>query len=594
MRTQHAVISLAALATGLAACTTVQPGPTPPGEPLSFGGPGLYGDVAFSGDATSTPVRAGGAISATELADECYGYINERPTLTASVSGGGSLYIAGTTGSDTVLIVRGPDGTFSCDDDGAGFPNPGVSFDEAAEGDYEIWLGTYGAGEGYPSGAVSLSSEAFVTTNPFLRSLDPSLPAGQSLELSAGFADDPRTVSVSAGGSVDMETASFDCYGYADEAADLSVTYSDAGIFDLYFFMESDEDGTLAVRTPSGEWVCNDDQVELNPGVRFSEPENGEYLVWAGLLYEEGSNADGVISVSEIGFSGVDNRMDLNAAPIHGSTTLVEGFLPDPHTVSVLAGGPIDADQGLGGLVVAEGYCSGYVTQAPSYELNYEAGESPLYIAATSFGDTTLVVNAPDGAWYCNDDAGMGVNSELVFTDPQSGVYDIYVGTFGGETGLDAELTISEIEGLPRAEQLDLSLPATAGNVSLAAGFLPDPHAIDVMAGGDADANYAMGEVQGLYCSGYVTLAPTVELDWSGNGGPLSFYVEADEDTTLVINDPDGSWYCDDDGSVGTDPGLTIEDGPSGIYDIYVGRFFDQGEMSAARLMITEGAYPSP
>lgn len=593
MRTQHVVISLAALATGLAACTTVQPGPTPPGEPLSFGGPGLYGDVAFSGDTVSTPVRAGGAIPAADLANECYGYINERPTVTASVTGGGPLNISGTVDADTVLIVRAPDGTFSCDDDGAGFPNPGVSFEAAESGDYDIWLGTYGSGEGYPSGALHLSAGEFVTSNPYVSSLDPDLPAGQSLSLSAGFADDPRTVSVTAGGGVNMDTASFDCYGYADEAADLSVTYSDAGGFDLFIFMETSEDGTLAVRTPSGQWVCNDDQVGLNPGVQLSDPESGEYLVWAGLLYEEGSTADGVIAVSEIGFSGIDNRLDVMAEAIHGSTTLQEGFLPDPHQIDVSAGGLVDANSGVGDGVVAEGYCTGYVTQAPSYELSYEAGDSPLYIAATSNDDTTLVVNAPDGAWYCNDDAGMGVNSQLVFPAPQAGVYDIWVGTFGGETNVEAELFISEIEGLPSGAQLDITQPATAGDVSLAAGFLPDPHVLDVTAGGDLDADYAMNDTMGLYCSGFVTQAPTVELDWTGSGGQLVLYVEAEEDTTLIVNDPNGDWACNDDGSVGVNPALTFAAGASGIYDIYVGRFFDAGDQSPARLLITEGDAPS-
>ena len=44
--------------------------------------------------------------------------------------------------------------------------------------------------------------------------------------------------------------------------------------------------------------------------------------------------------------------------------------------------------------------------------LNYRAGSYPLIISVASRSDTTLVVNGPDGSWYCDDDGGnYGLNS---------------------------------------------------------------------------------------------------------------------------------------------------------------------------------------
>ena len=41
-------------------------------------------------------------------------------------------------------MVRQPDGTYVCDDDGGGYPNPMVEQAFAA-GDYDIFVGTFGS-----------------------------------------------------------------------------------------------------------------------------------------------------------------------------------------------------------------------------------------------------------------------------------------------------------------------------------------------------------------------------------------------------------------------------------------------------------------
>ena len=109
----------------------------------------------------SLSVRAGGSSSASGLRNargNCTGYVEEStPTARISFTGGGSpMNIAACSGSDTTLIVRGPDGTILCDDDSEG-SNPVVRIPAAGAGDYTVLVGAYSAGE-RPSATVKVSS----------------------------------------------------------------------------------------------------------------------------------------------------------------------------------------------------------------------------------------------------------------------------------------------------------------------------------------------------------------------------------------------------------------------------------------------------
>lgn len=129
---------------------------------------------------------------------------------------------------------------------------------------------------------------------------------------------------------------------------------------------------------------------------------------------------------------------DFNAAPTYETVHLQGGFPDDPYVVYLSSGGGSDASY-LGG------DCRGYIANAPDVRLNFEPGSLPLIISAASGADTTLVINAPDGRWYCDDDSGEGLNPSLVFSNPQYGRYEIWVGTYGVAELYDAELHISEL-----------------------------------------------------------------------------------------------------------------------------------------------------
>jgi hypothetical protein len=123
--------------------------------------------------------------------------------------------------------------------------------------------------------------------------------------------------------------------------------------------------------------------------------------------------------------------------PSFGQITLNAGFLPDPYARNVTAGGQYS--------LAACGFnWQGHVAQRPDFDLYYGAGGYSLTIYVTSGYDTVLLVNAPDGRWYYSDDDGGGLNPSITFRNPQSGLYDIWIGAYDNARGLPAQLLITE------------------------------------------------------------------------------------------------------------------------------------------------------
>ena len=128
---------------------------------------------------------------------------------------------------------------------------------------------------------------------------------------------------------------------------------------------------------------------------------------------------------------------DFSRPPSFGTLTLRTGFSPDPTIVNVTAGGRLNA-------ATIDPACVGSVANSPDVRLNFTAGSDlPLIISVGSDSDTTLVVNGPDGRWYCNDDTN-GVNPVVRFNSPASGQYDIYIGHYQQGSSIPAQLYVSE------------------------------------------------------------------------------------------------------------------------------------------------------
>jgi len=276
--------------------------------------------------------------------------------------------------------------------------------------------------------------------------------------------------------------------------------------------------------------------------------------------------------------------VDITQNATFGSINLSSGFTPDPYRIDMFSGGDVDAT------TVANG-CVGMVARAPDFQLTYDAGSLPLIFGVTSENDTTLVINGPNGRWYCDDDSGDGTNPLMSIPEPLSGVYDVFVGAYGGN-GAAAQLYITELNSNALggggnqsnyAGVVDPFEAANYGTVTLSAGFRPDPTRITMRAGGSIDAQNIASN-----CRGFVTRAPDVELSYSAGSLPLILSVDSTSDTTLVVNGPDGRWYCDDDSGNGSlNPALHITSPMSGTYDIWVGTY-SSGMSQPARLDISE------
>ena len=138
----------------------------------------------------------------------------------------------------------------------------------------------------------------------------------------------------------------------------------------------------------------------------------------------------------------VANELDYRLQPNFGSEDLTSGFSPDPFSAEVTSGGPIDASY-LGGV------CRGYATAAPDFDVTYTAGDLSLlrfYFVADGADDTTLIINAPDGSWHCNDDAPGTIDPQFDFQDPASGLYDVWVGSYQSGTEISGTLYVTELE----------------------------------------------------------------------------------------------------------------------------------------------------
>ncbi|MFC3096500.1 hypothetical protein [Alteraurantiacibacter palmitatis] len=131
---------------------------------------------------------------------------------------------------------------------------------------------------------------------------------------------------------------------------------------------------------------------------------------------------------------------DTAAVPVYHKVELSAGFTPDPQFFGVTSGGSISANGSV------SSRCAGYIANAPDVRLHYTSGSFPLIISTRSSGDTTLVVHAPDGRWYCDDDGGeSGLNAMVRFNSPQSGRYAIWVGSYRSGENVQADVAISEV-----------------------------------------------------------------------------------------------------------------------------------------------------
>lgn len=256
---------------------------------------------------------------------------------------------------------------------------------------------------------------------------------------------------ISAGGSFDLAEMNTDYSGYISSIPDIQLTYS-AGNSELTFMAESNntgDDPILLIFSPSGEFLFNDDieQGGYDAEITIKNPESGNYAIWVGN-YDAEELISTLLTISENSGSGSNensfvissasfDQLDVFEDPYYGDVHLESGFMPDPYIKTITAGGSVDLSQ--------YGH-TGYSGRKPDIDFYFtpsgNTGEK-LTISVQSETDTILLINGPEETWYFSDDAD-GTNPAIIFSNPNGGLYSIFVGTFDSGTA-EAELMISEL-----------------------------------------------------------------------------------------------------------------------------------------------------
>lgn len=134
--------------------------PAAAGAPIALAGPGF----------TATPVAgtAGGPTPGETMSADCIGNfpLSAQHTVTvgAAIPMLRVLVNAGPD-NDTTLAIRRPDGTYACNDD-SGDPgnglNPMVEIENAAPGEYQVFVGGYALGDTWASYNLTFNETAGV------------------------------------------------------------------------------------------------------------------------------------------------------------------------------------------------------------------------------------------------------------------------------------------------------------------------------------------------------------------------------------------------------------------------------------------------
>jgi hypothetical protein len=299
--------------------------------------------------------------------------------------------------------------------------------------------------------SIGRSAETTTTTTTTLPApgdeLDPDGPPTFGTHSArAGFPDDPLRYPMRVAGPIDVSYLGEECVGYTAVAPDLRFVWEGSGTLLRFFFLADTGDAVLAIRAPDGSWHCDDDSFgTLDPTVDFVTGASGRYDVWVGS-YSRGRTIEGTLHVTELadmnparGEAG--EALDVALSPTFGTFELAAGFLPDPRAESVVSGGSV-AVRYLGG------GCTGYAAVAPDLRLQWDGAGTLLrfFFIPDEDGDTTLVINAPDGSWHCNDDSFGTLNPTVDFDTGPSGTYDVWVGSYIQGEFVAGTLYVTELE----------------------------------------------------------------------------------------------------------------------------------------------------
>jgi len=395
-----------------------------------------------------------------------------------------------------------------------------------------------------------------------------------------------------------------ECSGFIGEAPTARVS-GDGG---YYLTASGDADLVMAVRTASGEWLCDDDSGgNTNPAIEI--PASGEHSVWVGTFRGHARGQGPSATLTATADSPIEGGIMPLPPPPPGidftpnyfsEATYVPLDLTSRGMEMVLEAGDDMAElemdvHGETSNPATGNACSGAVAPEASATITVE-GAGPLTLTATAQDDLVLLVRTASGDWFCSDDAS-GRDPAVEIEVPAGGI-TVWVGTFSQGERAEATLTAHRaalVDVLPEDEEIFEEYEEMEGGFYsegsyLGSGLAPEASApmlvlderTTVAAGGPL-FNRVMGDA----CTGYISEAPSATV--VGGGDMISFWASGDDDLTLTVRTPNGDWYCSDDYD-GSDPGIIVTEGGDGVYAIWVGTFSRADQPGSARLMATQDA----
>lgn len=278
------------------------------------------------------------------------------------------------------------------------------------------------------------------------------------------------------------------------------------------------------------------------------------------------------------------------ASPMYGTLAVRERFAPDPMVADGIAGGRVS-------LSTVNSSCRGYAQEAPSHIVMAQSPMRFLAIMVSSGFDSTLMVMTPDGQTWCNDDTD-GTQPRVEISSP-AGPILVWVGSYSSTGGGPYRLGLSQnpsvranmlgAPGMPGAGMVLAAPPPPRvapgarplyGEIAVRRGLRPDPTLLAGSAGGPIEASSVDPS-----CRGYVTPEPSHIVIAQTGFANLRFVVQADHDTTLLIQYPDGRFACNDD-SGSLNPVIEGPAGPGPIR-VWVGSY-SSGQAGGYTLGLTE------
>ncbi len=355
-----------------------------------------------------------------------------------------------------------------------------------------------------------------------------------------------------AGGSVDASRLGTSCRGHFPRAAHVLLHLRQPATLSITTANTS-TDLTMAVRGPDGSIRCNDDGGQGNNPLIQGQFSAGDHRVWIGTY-----------SSSPSGSENFTLGVDVQAT---GTSVMVNGLVPD----AVPALGVIDPDQapaGMQAMAMATGTiegshvaasCRGWYGAAPTALVRLS---TPRFVSLTTEGneDLTMLVRAPNGMIYCDDDSGYGSNPLVAQTFPP-GVYAVWVGPYSQNHSPQFTLSVlTDPIGATGGGALDVQLPPSLGVYGVAGGA---PQAF---------RGIAMRRVEGAMIDGRCNVgflsAPHLAMM---SDGPRRVMITADgtQSLNVAVRTPDGTTRCVADRA--SDHASGMVDLPAGASLLWVG-----------------------